>query len=318
MGELVTTLLGTPIPTILVIGGIIFLFISIFPIKKISGSKPSQGQRISSTLIGIILLLGGISLYLPVFQTELPVSTETKTPTLPTNTSAVLPIDTQPIPFTPIVGEGKIAISEVMSVPCSFAFSGPNKNEYVEIYNYGTGDVNVNGWWIATNANGQGMPDEIVSWDAVNPSVDMGEDVITDTTIIPPNSYAVILSPLYYIDDGKYSLPYRFPKGTVLLSLGNSEYLGLDSISLLGNSLPYSVLVLYQGTQDFMNEVISTYGAPSYGSSPHNIQSERQDNFPFPINDCNSVERIVLSSPDNKNNWRIVENGNPGAGDYYP
>jgi len=315
MSELVTVILTTPIPSLLVVGGILFLFFSIFPIKIIFKQKPSPKQQIFSAIIGFILLGGGISLYLPGFQSVDAMPTETYIPS--TDTAVVLPtIEQTPSPI-PSVGEGKIAITEVMAAPCG-GIQGPNKNEYIELYNYGTSDVDVNGWWIATNANGEGTPDLIVSWDTINQGVDMGGNVITNTSIIPPSTYTVVLSPLYYTGEGKYHMPYRFPKGTILLTLGNSNYLGLDSKSLLGNTPPLSVLILYRGTQNVMDEIVSSYGTPTYGSAPSSVQDDRSDNFPFPVPDCASVERIIASAPDLKSNWKIVENGNPGEGSYAP
>jgi hypothetical protein len=111
-------------------------------------------------------------------------------------------------------------------------------------------------------------------------------------------------------------MPYRFPPGTILLTLQNSDYLGIDSTGLLGNVAPLSTIVLYQGSETVMDEIISTYGGPFYGASSTNIEYDRSSNFPAPVKDCSSMERIVASASDIKSNWRTVENGNPGEGNY--
>ena len=164
-----------------------------------------------------------------------------------------------------IVLSNSIAISEVMAAPCSTS-KGPNRNEYVELYNYGDVDIDVNGWWIAVNGGGSGTPDQITSWNAKNP-VGLGNNVITDTTIIPPHRFAVILTPIYHLGAGTYSLPYKFPKGTIILTLGNSDFIGNDGVGLLGNSEPVSLLVLYKGTETIMDEVVSTWVHQSYSKS---------------------------------------------------
>lgn len=211
-----------------------------------------------------------------------------------------------------------IAITEVMAVPCGGTGGGPNRNEYVELYNYGTNDIDIGGWWVATGPGGEGTPDLLTSWASVNPGMGLGESIITNTTVIPPNHFAVILSPKYYIGQGHYFMPYKFPEGTIILTVSQGDYLGNDGKGLLGTNSPLSTLVLYTGTNLVIDRVISTYGTPSFGSSPNNVQDDSLDNFPYPVYECTSMERVVASGPDVLGNWREVLDGNPGAGNYLP
>jgi len=229
-------------------------------------------------------------------------------------TNEVPPITT--LPSTPIrTNNTTIAITEVMAAPC-YAATGPSKNEYIELYNYGNNDIDVNEWWIATGDGGAGTPDKITTWDSVNPGFSLGNNVIINSSVIPPNRFAVVLSPLYYTGTGINLMPYIFPKDTIILTLSNSDYLGTDTSGLLGNSTPFSTLVLYVGSESVMDAVISTYGTPAYGSSPKNVVDNNLDIFPFSVPDCHSVERIVASQHDLVTNWREIDLGNPGEGNY--
>jgi hypothetical protein len=85
MIELLKTLRDTPVPSILVIGGIVFLLLA-FVRKAGNAIEPEPSQRGWTILTGIILLLSGVSLYLvPPAQ---PVTTPTPTVfDIPTSTS---------------------------------------------------------------------------------------------------------------------------------------------------------------------------------------------------------------------------------------
>jgi hypothetical protein len=235
-------------------------------------------------------------------------------------TTSTTASDTPPVATpsnTPATDLTTIAITEVMAAPCN-GLSGPNKNEYIELYNYGNNDIDVNGWWIATGPGGEGTPDQITSWNIINPGISLGNNVVTDSSIIPPNGFAIIISPLYYIGEGKDHMPYIFPKKTIILTLANSNYLGNDNTGLLGSVRPLSTLVLYIGSNSFMDTVVSTYGTPNYGSSPKDVTDDKLDAFPYPVSDCHSIERIVASGGDLLGNWRTIDKGNPGEGDYPP
>lgn len=211
-----------------------------------------------------------------------------------------------------------IAITEVMSTPCGGG-SGtvPNRNEYIELYNYGSDSVDVRDWWIATTGGGDGTPDQIVPWNTANPGVYLGSNVLVNESIIPPGRFAIVLSPKYPIGAGENFMPYTFPKDTIILSFSASKYLGNDTIGLVGtkSDMSLTVIALYQGTKIFMSNIVSTYGTPAGGSSPI-IQDDRLDKFPYPLGDCRSMERINASGPDTISNWRDIAAGNPGRGNY--
>jgi hypothetical protein len=230
------------------------------------------------------------------------------------STEVVIPTTTVPT-NPPDDGSIKIAITEVMSVPCN-GINGPNKNEYLELFNYGNNDVDVNNWWIATGPGGEGTPDQITAWNNINPGINLGNHVVTNSSVIPPNGFAVIFSPRYYLGEGTHHMPYIFPNGTIILTLTNSYYLGNDNSGLLGTESPLSTLVLYIGSNSTMDNIISTYGTPTYGSSPNNVVDDHLDKFPYPVYNCQSVERVVPSGEDLAGNWRYIDQGNPGDGDY--
>ena len=228
-------------------------------------------------------------------------------------TTEPLPTPVQPSPTN------TIAITEVVSTPCGGGSGAvPNRNEYIELYNYGSDSVDVMGWWIATTGGGDGTPDQIVPWKTANPGVSLGNNVVINQSLIPPGRFAVVLSPKYPTGAGEYYMPYAFPKDTIILSFSTSKFLGNDTTGLVGtkSDMSMTVIVLYQGTQKIISNVVSTYGTPTYGSSPNNVQDDKLDKFPYPLPDCRSMERINASGPDNINNWHDINMGNPGMGDY--
>ena len=234
-------------------------------------------------------------------------------------TTSIIASDTPPVATpssTAPVDLSTIAITEVMAAPCN-GHAGPNKNEYIELYNFGTSKIDVNGWWIAADPGGAGTPDKIVSWSSRNPSVRLGNNVEINTTVIPPGGFAIVVSPLYYSGSGEDLTPYFFPKNTIILTLADGDYLGNDTFGLLGNVPPITTLVLYIGSNTVIDKVISTYGTPSFGPSPQSI-IVIWDYFRYVIPDCHSMERIIASGADIISNWRRIEKGNPGQGDYGP
>lgn len=108
MSEILVALKDTPIPTILVIGGLVFLFLSMNGQFSTKAKIPPHRQRFSA-ILGIILLLSGIFLYvIPALTAEtvipLPTSTSTLVPPTLTNTftPSPTPSDTSTLTLTPI------------------------------------------------------------------------------------------------------------------------------------------------------------------------------------------------------------------------
>ena len=90
MVEVIKILRDTPLPSLLVIGGIIFLLIPF--VKKIGGAiEVETGHKINPAIIGLVLLITGISLYvIPALspnnenKTDIPVTSDS----LPTKVAA--------------------------------------------------------------------------------------------------------------------------------------------------------------------------------------------------------------------------------------
>ena len=317
MGDILVALATTPLPTVLALGGMVFIFLAIVPVKvKILGN-PSPKRQVVSGLVGVILLLGGISLYLPAMDGPEVVNT----PTAMANEVALpSPVEehVSPTPAaeeTPQEEPSTIAVTEVMASPCVDVV-GASVNEFIEIYNFGPEPVDVSGWWLASNTRGDGdVPDKVVAWTARNPNIPLNTNAILDTSVIPPSGYAVILSPEYHRGDGKYVMPYRFPEDTIILTIGNGDCLGNETSGLLGKTNPLSVVVLYKGTEFLIEEVVSTYGTPVVGLSPYEIRND-EDDLPVMIGDCHSAERIDIFKPDSESNWRTTSVISPGWGTY--
>jgi hypothetical protein len=286
-----------------------------------------------SVIINAILEVDGkeFSTALPCTVTSIPIATVATDTPLPASPTLELPTleptieptqgptlePTLSIPPTSSGSSGEtIAITEVMPFPCGFTDSLPSVNEYIELYNYGTADVNVGGWWIGTRGGGQGTPDQLVTWTSVNPKVNLGTGLILNDTVIAPGGFAVVISPIYHTSLGKYKMPYAFQQGTTILTFPSSDYVGNDSKGLTASAYPLTTIVLYKGTEDVISTVVSTYGTPSYGSTPDNIADDKADNFPYFISQCHAMERINAVKPDSLNNWREINILSPGSGNY--
>jgi hypothetical protein len=248
-------------------------------------------------------------------QTSTPTATPkltpspTPSPTL-TYTPKPTPTPTEPGPLELY----PIAITEVMGNPC-----GENEkidaiyNEYIELFNYGDRPVNVESLWISDGSDKKGNPDRIVPWTARETEFSLGTHLIMDDATIPPQGYAVILSPRYIAGKGLYRLPYLFPRDTVILTVDKGSYIGDDNGGI-EVQLERNPILLYIGDEEIIEEVISTYGTPKLGGSPKNILDDGEDNIPFHLPDCYSAERMDPQLPDQASAWIEVKDGTPGRG----
>jgi hypothetical protein len=222
-----------------------------------------------------------------------------------------------PLPATPTQGmQSTVIISEVMANPC-----GPLEvrkwNQYVELYNYGTQPVDIGGWWLAdTGEAGAGTPDQLVSWSQRNPNEAPAGNLILNTTVIPARGFALILSPIYTQGAFPYTMPYRFPANSILLTVAGSRSLGDDYFNIIGDGPGLDVLVLYKGGTSVIQEVVSTYGTPKVDQYVANIRDDNRDNLPFDLHECYSAERILPVGADTFDNWREILNGSPGEAPY--
>lgn len=207
-----------------------------------------------------------------------------------------------------------IAISEVMANPC-----GPLEvrkwNEYVELYNYGDQPVDVGGWWLADMGEA-GTPDQLVSWSQRNPKEPLVNGLILNSTILPARGFALILSPIYAQGAFPYTMPYRLPANTLILTAAGSRSLGDDFFAIIGDGQGLDVLVLYKGGTSVIQEVVSTYGTPKLDQYVTSLRDDNRDNLPLNLHECSSAERVLPAGNDSFDNWREVSNGSPGEAPY--
>jgi hypothetical protein len=237
----------------------------------------------------------------------------------PTPTSGSDAVESSPVqmtvvsPVPPPSAPATVIISEVMANPC-----GPLEvrkwNEYVELYNYGDQPVDVGGWWLADTGE-SGTPDQLVSWTQRNPNDVLANNPITNSTVIPARGFALILSPIYAQGTYPYTMPYRFPANSVILTVAGSR-LGDDYFNIIGDGPGLDVLVLYKGGTSVIQEVISTYGTPKLDPYVTGIRDDNRDNLPLNLHECSSVERISPLGADAFDNWREIDHGSPGEAPY--
>jgi hypothetical protein len=209
----------------------------------------------------------------------------------------------------------QINITEVMTVPWSktATTTAESWNEYIELYNYGDEEVDVAGWWISDGGD-RGQPDKIIYWDERFRGYDFGEGIKTNTTIINPGCYALILAPKYIDGDQPYS--DLIMSGTIILTIAkqddpiDNDLLG-DVKGLEGSSRSQcrDVLVLYIGDKNKIVTIVSTYGAPNVesGMNPHQIKPNLSAGLPLSIDTWGGAERKDASKYDILSNWRVKE-----------
>jgi hypothetical protein len=188
-------------------------------------------------------------------------------------------------------------------------------NEYVELYNYGDYPMDISGWWLA-DVGESGTPDQLVAWSQRHPNNPWTGALVLDSTVIPAKGFAIILSPSYAEGTYPYTMPYRFPDNTMILTAAGSRSLGDDYFNIIGDGQSLDVLVLYKGGNRVIQDVISTYGSPKLDSYVTSIQDDRYDNLPRDLHECSSIERINPIGGDIFDNWREITGGSPGEAPY--
>lgn len=226
---------------------------------------------------------------------------------------------TTELPPSPLTADGPtVVISEVMGNPCG-PMENKKWNQYVELYNYGDEAVDVGGWWLYDEGE-HGTPDQLVAWETRIP-VPPGESLVTNSTILPPHGFAIILSPLYLQGPEPYHMPYTFPSGTVILTVGGDKSLGDDVYYIIADQPDFGVrdtLTLYVGSSTTIERIVDTYGTPRTAGiiHPRDLNDDSEDAIPLYLRDCEAAERIDPHLPDNEFNWSAVPNGTPGDGAY--
>jgi len=193
------------------------------------------------------------------------------------------------VPIVSSADANTVTISEVMANPIN-----ETSGEFIEIYNAGPEEIDLDGWQFT---DGDSV-DDIVAWEQAT----HGEitNCTTDTTLLPSETYAVILDNDYLDDE----LRYDFPNGTIIVTVANTT---------LGNGLTASSdpLTLYDNNA----EIISTYGTPLDEVDPLDRDDDGLDAIPFDPGNGISTEKIDLTAGDNEENWAQNANGSgtPGA-----
>lgn len=234
-------------------------------------------------------------------------------PTTPVQDPTGLPTIADP-PTSEIPSEKTVIISEVMANPCG-GLEYRKWNEYVELYNYGTQPQDVKGWWLVVSGT-EKKSNKIVSWESRNPTISLKQDVVTNSTIIPPGGFAVVLSPIYTRSLAPHKMPYRFPAGTVILTIAERDRIGHTVLGIVGEGNNRDALVLYLGGASSILEVKSTYGTPILSGYPQDIRDDHADNVPLDLHTCSSAERVNPLWADSFENWHEVLNGSPGEAPY--
>lgn len=225
----------TPIPTPIIVPSECELEVGEeFPLS-LMGSFPSDVAIEWEATKGSVSPSNGVSVVYTAPQTsgKIIITVITKTGNSQTSTNIICEVvgtsstaspaesaPTTPTPSTTSSTEEMkktIAISEIMADPCGELIA-ETWNEYIEIYNYGQESIDINGWWIAISDVHEDTPNRLVSWETRYPGMYLGKDLITNSSIIPPMSYAIILSPQYYKGEGDYSMPYIIPANTTILT----------------------------------------------------------------------------------------------------
>jgi hypothetical protein len=238
-----------------------------------------------------------------------PQPTSTTGSTFPTSTDITLPTST--------LGnsEKTVIISEVMGNPCG-GDEFRKWNDYVELYNYGDQPQDVAGLWLAVSGP-DNKADMLVAWSTRNPNVALNQPAITNSTHIPAHGFALVLSPTYTKSLNPHKMPYRFPKGTVILTIAEGDRIGHTVYGIIGHGGGRDVVVLYNGGAKSILQVISTYGSPLFlGLYPQDIRDNRADNLPLDLHTCSSAERVNPLGSDTFEGWREVLNGSPGEAPY--
>jgi hypothetical protein len=185
----------------------------------------------------------------------------------------------------------------------------------VELYNYGDQAVDVNGWWLVDNGP-DNKADQLVAWSTRNPRITL-KFLVTDSTLVPPHGFAVVISPIYTKSVEPHKMPYRFPNQTVILTVAEGDRIGDDVYGMVEDQSRRDVLVLYIGGPNTIRQVVSTYGTPTLvGMYPQDVRDDRTDNLPLALHECSSAERVNPTGPDEFNNCREVLNGSPGEAPY--
>lgn len=244
-----------------------------------------------------------------VRPTEVPVTpTEEGSPVV-TEAPAITPTFTPTPTPEPLALEDDytIAIVDLMMVPRSrFGDQSPRFeawNEYVELYNYGDTELDLEGLWL-TDGGGAGQPDRLVSWDSRFDWYRFPTEVNTSNLILPPGEFALILPGRYVYGDKPHDdlIEQHVRPGSVILTIAASEGFSLDllgDIDGLECHTPGSedFVVIYQGTREEVESIVASYGQPGNfeaGMPPAALEPASIGAFPVT---CGTWGGVRISAP---------------------
>jgi hypothetical protein len=184
----------------------------------------------------------------------------------------------------------RVVINEVMANPRgpdSHAHYPEDRNEFVELYNLSDDTIELQGWHLTDFDD----VDTLSAWTDTLIRVKYGASVRTNSTLLYPHSFALILDP-EYVDtapEGGYVQPYHFGDRCLLLRPGNTT---------IGNGLSAGDTVMLWSLD---STDVSTFGTWPGG--------------PVDPGDGVSWERVSTEAPDAETCWvRCVDSagGTPG------
>ncbi len=181
----VAELAATPLPTILVIGGIVFLFVAVVTVGgNISITAP---KRFLSGVIGAVLLIAGVGLYLVPAPEPVP-GTQTPEVAQAEETLTVEPID-EPAPEEPApVAEAPSPAPEAIAQP-------PVRSEPS-----GDDEIGESELWVNSYPTGAAVylaPADVSIYDLEISEIMTADNLIGDTPLtvdLPPGNYYIVTS----------------------------------------------------------------------------------------------------------------------------
>lgn len=177
-----------------------------------------------------------------------------------------------------------IIINEVMANPSDEDF-----DEFVELFNKSdTETIDISGWKLI---DGDGL-DSIVPWSNLMHGKLDDPDIVIETTLIPPQTYAVILDTDYI----RGEQPYDFPEGTIIFTVGNTA---------LGNGLSATddPVIIYNAEGANIANIVDTYGTPIISDNWNECDDNALDEIPFNPGNGISVEKTNIDLGDTEANW---------------
>jgi hypothetical protein len=200
------------------------------------------------------------------------------------------------------IGENDIVITEIMStlpaqknICCEneLSLNRAQTQEYVEIYNRGSTPVDLSQFSIT---EGAGL-DYLRAWNTSHHGALRNSGVVTNSTILQPGRYALILDPDYANFGDQV---YDIPPDALILTVGTST--GSQGIGAGGISAT-EPLTLYDGA----GVTVTTYGSPvaSNRASFSSAVDDGLDAIPVSSGVSRSVERIDLFGDDVAGNWQV-------------